>query len=101
MESKKLPRCNDAEDPCFGKEKEFFIYEVDANRNVIPTRAQLTFIACHYIEHYFQPRDILDRLYEIANERRRLWENKMRRQIGEKKKQDQLAFLKFLEQMSA
>jgi len=101
MEGKKLPIYNEAEDPCFGKEKEFFIYEVDAKRNVIANRAQLTFIACHYIEHYFQPRDILERLYEIANDRRQLWEEKMRRQIGEKKKQDQRAFLKFLEQMSA
>ena len=50
MELKKQSQNEEAEDPCFGKEKEFFIYEFDEKRKVcICTAEQLTFIACHYI----------------------------------------------------
>jgi len=70
MEKKEQPGKKEEEDPCYGKEKEFFIYEFDQIRNVcVCTPDQLTFIACHYIEHYFQPIDILMWLYDKANER--------------------------------
>ena len=58
------------EDPTYGKDKEFFIYEFDENRNVcICLPEQLTFIATYYIEHYYTPIDILMWLYDMAEYR--------------------------------
>ena len=96
MEFKKQPLNKEAEDPCFGKEKEFFIYEFDARRNVcICTTEQLTFIACHYIKHYYQPRDILDWLYDMAEQRQRHAEEEKEdpRLMEEKRQQQEEALL--------
>lgn len=55
------------EDPCYGKPKEFFIYEFDPASNIcICLPEQLTFIAIHYPEHYKSPVDILMWLYDMA-----------------------------------
>ena len=55
------------EDPCKGKPTEFFIYDLDPNRNVcICTEEQMKFIAIHYPEHYSAPIDILMWLYDMA-----------------------------------
>ena len=52
MEKKEQPINQEPEDPCFGKEKEFFIYEFDRKKNdCICTDEQIAFIACHYAEH--------------------------------------------------
>ena len=57
-------------DPCYGKPKEFFIYEYDARTNVCMCKAeQLTFVACNYPEHYSSPIDILMWLYDMAEYR--------------------------------
>jgi hypothetical protein len=57
-------------DPCHGKPKEFFIYELDARANVCICKAeQLTFVATYYHEHYNSPIDILMWLYDMAEYR--------------------------------
>lgn len=57
-------------DPCQGKPKEFFIYDYDPRGNVCICKAeQLTFVACHYPEHYNTPIDILMWLYDMAQYR--------------------------------
>lgn len=59
-----------ADDPCHGKPKEFFIYSYDARTNVCMFSAeQSTFVACHYPDHYSSPANILDWLYEMAQYR--------------------------------
>jgi len=63
------------EDPTYGKNKEFFIYEYDEPRNVcICLPEQLTFIACYYSEHYYSPIDILMWLYDVAEYKEELAE---------------------------
>ena len=58
------------EDPCHGNPKEFFIYDYDLRTNVCKCKAeQLTFIACHYMDHYDSPIDILGWLYDMAEYR--------------------------------
>lgn len=55
------------EDPCYGKPKEFFIYEFDqASNTCICLPDQLTFIAINYVEHYNAPIEILIWLYDMA-----------------------------------
>jgi Elongation factor Tu GTP binding domain len=61
------PAKKEPEDPCFGKQKEFFIYEYDPASNIcICSTEQLSFIATYYMEHYFTPIDILMWLYDMA-----------------------------------
>lgn len=58
------------EDPCKGKKKEFFIYDLDPVRNVcICTEEQMKFIAISFPEHYSAPIDILMWLYDMAEYR--------------------------------
>ena len=58
----------EVEDPCFGEQKEFFIYELNKKKNVCFYRCeQLSFIASHYPEHYKAPIDILIWLYDVAS----------------------------------
>lgn len=69
QQPKKLEK-KEPEDPCHGKPKEFFIYEINPVRNVcICLPEQLEFIACHYSEHYFNPIDILMWLYDMGSYR--------------------------------
>jgi len=71
------------EDPCYGKLKEFFIYEIDPIRNVsICLPEQLTFIAIHYPEHYTSPIDILIWLYDMAYYKEEVEEQKRREKIA-------------------
>ena len=52
MEKKEHPLKIEAKDPCFGKKKEFFIYELDENgKDCIFTAEQIAFIARRYPEH--------------------------------------------------
>lgn len=64
---KKAEVKKEPEDPCYGREKEFFIYDFDEVANVcICSPEQLGFVATHYPDHYFIPIDILGWLYEMA-----------------------------------
>ena len=57
----------EVEDPCFGEQKEFFIYELDKKKNVCICRIeQMSFIAANYPEYYKTPIDILIWLYDVA-----------------------------------
>ena len=69
QQPKKLEK-KEPEDPCHGKPKEFFIYEMNPVRNVcICLPEHMEFIAIHYSEHYFNPIDILMWLYDMAEYR--------------------------------
>ena len=58
----------EVEDPCFGKQKEFFIYELNDKKNVCICRyEQMSFIAANYPEYYKTPIDILVWLYDAAS----------------------------------
>lgn len=59
-----------ADDPCHGKPKEFFLFEYDKKWNVCVFKAeQLTFVAAYYNAHYESPVDILMWLYDMAEYR--------------------------------
>ena len=58
----------EVEDPCYGEQKEFFIYEFNEKKNVCICRfEQMSFIAAHYPEYYMCPIDILIWLYDVAS----------------------------------
>ena len=64
-------------DPCFGKPKEFFVYEMDLKRNVcICTADQMEFIALNYKEHYYEPIEKLKWLQNQAIKRDNQFEKK-------------------------
>ena len=74
------------EDYCYGKPKDFFIYDFDEATNTcfcIPE--QLTFVATYYCEHYNAPIDILMWLYDMAEYRD---EQAERKKIDEMYKKD-------------
>lgn len=80
--AKEAPK-KEPEDPCYGKPKEFFIYDFNQQTNTcfcLPE--QLTFVATYYTDHYFAPIDILMWLYDMAEYRDAVKEQK---ELDEKK----------------
>ncbi len=64
------PKKDEDEDPCKGKPKEFFIYDLDQVTNTcIYSFEQLTFVSIHYPEYYHTAIDILMWLYDMAEYR--------------------------------
>lgn len=65
------------EDVCYGKPKEFFIYDFNPQTNTcFCTTEQLSFVSIYYTDHYFAPIDILMWLYDMAEYRDALNEQK-------------------------
>jgi len=73
----KQPEKKEPEDPCYGKPKEFFIYTLNPHtKRCQCTVEQMEFVACNYFEHYSAPIDILMWLYDMAEYRDDLEEQK-------------------------